>query len=218
MTFLNQLHTEGTADLQLIEKWWVDRVVALSAPKPMPLRFRKDWSLGRMYENLLTRARRIHKHQGTYYVEQLISQYFLRAILQVSSIGQGQQWDRHAQVRRSSDTGPIDFTFGDTVVRLAIPFTGDAIRRPFGYRPGCLQNVIITSENAVASTRILAEYEGTANRVWVISLAQFLDSAFIALGGCYPGRRAELARQLVDVYNQEAREDDIPVKYMLVFV
>jgi hypothetical protein len=68
ISFLNQLHTNEAADLNAIEKWWIDRVQDYFNSEPFTLKFDSSKSLRSIVNDLLTQAiKRQKDNPGTTY-------------------------------------------------------------------------------------------------------------------------------------------------------
>lgn len=198
VSFLNELNEKGLADLDQIEKWWIDRVHEYFAGKPFRLRFDPSKSLRAIVRDLLLQAqKRQAENPGTTFAGTVL-QHFVGAKLDLL-MGEGLIEHHSASTADAVSGRDSDFLLEDVAIHVTTA-PGEALFRKCrenldkGLRP-----LIITLKEIVA--RELAEQEGIADRVDVFEAEQFIAGNLYELGRFAKAGRETTAKDLIARYN-----------------
>ncbi|MGC2662407.1 MAG: DUF4928 family protein [Bryobacteraceae bacterium] len=201
VAFLNDLHAEGVADVDEIERWWVDRISDYFNAQPFILRYDTGKSLRSMVRDLLAQAfRRQRENPGTMYAGAVL-QHLIGAKLQLI-LPEG-SFDIHGfSVADAAGSRSGDFLLDDVVIH-ATTAPGEALMRKCqrnleqGHRP-----IIVTTSESMAGAESLAAIQGIAGRVDILEAEQFLAANVYELSRFQASGRKVTIELLVAAYNQ----------------
>ena len=196
--FLNNQNFTAT-ELKEVEVWWIDRVRAFFAAKPLVLKFDASKSMRAIVRELIAVAEaRQAKNIGSTIVGTVV-QHLVGAKL--SLILPNAPKSHGASVSDAVSDRVGDFVFEDIVIHVTTS-PGEAVVRK------CLRNledgkrpIIITLYKKVTVAEELADNLGIANRVDVFDIEQFLASNLYELGKFAPVGRKTTAANLISAYN-----------------
>ncbi len=171
--FLNQLESEGIADVPAIERWWAARVEDYFQKAGLSLHYDSSKSLRFMVDDLLSQAQRRQKEEaGTMYAGALL-QHLVGAKLSIAVPTAALTFNGFSVADESSGQGG-DFMLEDVCVHVTTS-PGDALLQKCanniqnGFRP-----VIVTTASSYAGTQSLANIHGIGERVDIIEAGQFI--------------------------------------------
>lgn len=197
--FLNRLAETGDADLDAIEAFWIGRVLAFFAAKPLTLRTDPTLSVRAAFRNLFAQADARQKEmQGTMVVG-TIMQHLAGAKL-AGAYG-GLIVHHSASTKDEGQARPGDFDVGDLAFHVSTA-PGEALIRKCqanlaaGQRP-----VIVTSGRGVALASGLAENAGIGDRIDVLDIEQWLAAGILEQQGSDASGRAAAVQGLLARYN-----------------
>jgi hypothetical protein len=201
VALLNQFHADGTADLDLIEAFWVARVQEFFAAKPFRLRLDASRSLRLVVRDVLEQAEERQKAAlGVWYVG-AVMQHMVGAKLEcVLGRGKIQQNSFTTSDEQSGRKG--DFFVGDVAIHVTSSPGEAVIERcrnnlDNGHRP-----ILVTRQRGLTVAEALAENVNLADRIDIFEIEQFIALSFYELGQfAVDGRRVALT-EFVTRYNE----------------
>lgn len=201
VVFLNGLHQEGIADVDLIEDWWVDRVKDFFAGQPFVLRYDTSRSLRSMVRDLLAQAiKRQKENLGTQYAGAVL-QHLIGAKLSLV-LPQGTLQHHGYSVSDAMSSRAGDFAIDDVILHVTTA-PGEALMRKCaanldgGYRP-----IIITVHSNMPAAESLAEIQGIGGRIDVLEAEQFIATNLYEISLFKTKERKITIERLVEKYNE----------------
>ena len=198
--FLNELHAQGTVDLEAVEAFWVQKVREFFAGKPFKLRLDQSLGVRTMVRDLIEQAEaRQREAQGTMIVGTIL-QHLVGAKLEVALDERLDVQHHGASVADASERGG-DFDLNDTSIHVSTA-PGEALLRKCkrnlddGRRP-----IIVTLRDGVALAEGLAKNIGIGERVDVLEVEQFLATNIYELGAFEARSRRDTVADIVKRYN-----------------
>jgi hypothetical protein len=199
VSFLNELNKGGLADLDHIERWWIDRVREYFAGEPFRLRFDPSKSLRAIVKDLLVQAqKRQAENPGTTFAGTVL-QHLVGAKLDLL-MGEGRIEHHSASTADEVSGQDADFLLEDVAIHVTTAPGEALIRKCRENLDKGLRPLIITVKEMVA--RELAEQQGIAERVDVFEAEQFIAGNLYELGKFAKSGRETTAKDLVARYNQ----------------
>lgn len=205
--FLNE-ESYGTEELADVEEWWVEKVKAFFAGRPLSFRLDPALSLRASIRKLLGQAEKRQAENSGATIVGTILQHLVGAKL---SVLLGSAGPMHgASVADGVSDRDGDFEVGDVVIHVSSA-PGEALMRKCtrnleaGKRP-----LIITTHKRVVTAESLAEDAGIGERVEFFDVEQFIAGNIYELGRFENAGRAATAHAIVTRYNElvEALETD----------
>lgn len=208
VAWINSVAQEGTVDLDALELWWIERVRAFFAGRPLKLRLDHQISLTSTVADLLAQAqKRQSDGSGVQYLGAVL-QHLVGAKLELAS---GKKLDQYgAFVADEVSDRPGDFVIESVVVHVTTA-PGESLmekcRRNLddGYLP-----LIVTPHLRVAAAESLAEQAGIARRIDILAAEQFVAANLHELAGFQSAKRRTTAKELVAAYNRMAACENDP--------
>jgi hypothetical protein len=201
VTLLNQFHADGTADLDVIEAFWVARVQEFFAAKPFRVRLDGSRSLRLVVRDVLEQAEERQKAAlGVWYVGALM-QHMVGAKLDCV-LGRG-KFEHNSFTTSDEQSGRKgDFFVGDVAIHVTSSPGEAVIERcrdnlDSGHRP-----VLVTRRRGVTVAEALAENVNLVDRIDIFEIEQFIALNFYEFGKfASEGRRAALT-EFATRYNE----------------
>lgn len=200
VAFLNSLHRKRLADLDAIEKYWIERVHEFFAAKPFRIKLDASRSLRAVVRDVLAQAEERQKTaQGTYYAGAVL-QHLVGAKLDCA-LGAGTVEHNCFSTADAPGGRPGDFFLGDVAIHVTTSPGEGLVDR-------CQENlndnrraVIVTTPRGATIAEGLAENKGIADRIDVFEIEQFVALNLYELGKfAFEGRQTAV-RELVERYN-----------------
>ena len=199
VAFLNDLNP-SQAELKEIEEWWIDRVRAFFAGKPMVLRFDNAKSMRSAIRDLIEQAiKRQAEMPGTTFVGTVL-QHLVGAKLSLILPTPPEMHGASVADEVSGRDG--DFILEDVVIHVTSAPTEALIRKCMHNLDSAKKPIIITTYRKVPIAEGLAETQGIADRLDVFDVEQFVAGNIYELGQFGFIGRKTTAEQLVDMYNR----------------
>ncbi|MCP5055009.1 MAG: DUF4928 domain-containing protein [bacterium] len=197
--FLNRLSPDKK-DLQVIEKWWVDRVRDFFAGKPFKMKIDQSKSLHSIISDLLRQAKKRQQVMtGTMYLgtvmQHLVGAKLELALKSISIEHHGVSVADAPTERRG------DFLIGDSVIHVTTTpnealLNKCKINLDANYRP-----IIVTNKDRVDVALALAENIGIKDRLDVLEILQFVATNIYELSFFNQSERPLTFKELVEKYN-----------------
>ena len=201
--FLNELHENGMANLDEIERWWAEKVTEYFASQPFVLRYDVGKSIASMIRDLQDQARqRQEENPGTMYVGAML-QHLVGAKLELVLKDRGLTIIHHgASVANGPTAREGDFVIDRVAIHVTAAPTQALMQKcknnlDAGYRP-----IVVTVHNMLPTAEGNAVLEGIEGRVEILAADQFLATNLHELSGFQDSERITTIDDLVDAYNK----------------
>jgi hypothetical protein len=207
--FLNQSYAERQLDLEVVERWWVDRIVDYFNSKPFVLDRDPSRTLRAILEDLLEQAvKRQKESPGTTYIgavlQHLVGAKLSLALPQVAI-------EHHGFSVADTVSGRSgDFVIDDTAIHCTTaPTEALLLKCQVNIQAG-LRPLVLTVGRGVEAAEVLAENKGIAGRVEIIDAVQFLATNLYEFSCFNDSQRRVTMEKLAARYNEivNAEESD----------
>jgi hypothetical protein len=209
IAFLNDLHARGPVDVEAVQAFWLERVRAFLASKPLRLTFDPALSVQAMLGRVVVQAEARQRERGGQTLVGALVQHLVGAKLDLVRGGAAlMHHPASASDERPGRGG--DFDLGDTSVHVTTAPGEWVVARCRDNLAAGRRPVIVTVPTRVAAARALAEDAGLGERIDVLDAAQFLAANVFEMGGFEAEGRLAAFAAIVQRYNAliEAHEDD----------
>lgn len=201
VSFLNDLHSKGLADLKAIETHWIECVHAFFAGKPFKIKLDDSRSLRHVVRDVLEQAFNRQKDApGTSYAGAVL-QHLVGAKLDCA-LGKGKFKHNSFSTADAPGGRAGDFLIGDATIHVTTS-PGEAVIERCrenlndGYKP-----ILVTIQSRVATAEGLADNKGVANRIDIFEIEQFVALNLYELGEFAAEGRRMAVDDLVTRYNE----------------
>lgn len=206
VAFLNNLHGKGLVDLDVIEAFWIERVHAFFAGKPLSIKLDGARSLRHIVRDVLDQAAERQKTApGTHYAGAVL-QHVVGAKLDCA-LGAGLVTHNSFSTADAPGGRAGDFVLGDVAIHVTTAPAEAVIERCRENLDAGLKPMLITLERAIQAAVVLAENKGLAERVDIFEVEQFVALNLYELGKFTADGRRTAVADLVTRYN--AIVDDV---------
>lgn len=205
VAFLNALNEQGPVDLQAVEKFWIERVHEFFAGKPFKIRLDASRSLRSVVKGVIEQAEeRQRTTSGTYYAGAVLQHLVgakLECLFGPDTVGHNSFSTADAPSDRVGD-----FFLGDVALHVTTsPSEALMLRCEDNLNDG-LRPMIVTTQRGVPVAQGFAENRGTADRIDVFEIEQFVALNIYELGKFATEGRRTAVTSLVARYNQIVEE------------
>jgi hypothetical protein len=196
---LNSLHRGGLADLEKIERWWIDAIREYFAAQPFVLKSDPAISLSSAISDLLAQAeQRQAEDEGATYVGTVL-QHLVGAKIELAF---DRLVEHHgASVADAVSGRPGDFVIDNVAVHVTTAPSEALLDKCLSNLESSFSPLIVTLGSRVAAARQMAEIKRIADRVDVFAAEQFIAANLLELGASRRPTRKATLEQLVDRYN-----------------
>jgi len=216
VAFLNRLHANDIADVEIIEAWWVDRIKAFFIAKPFVLKYDTSKSMRAIVRDLLLQAfKRQKENPGTMYAGAVLQHLVGAKLSLVLPSGVVKSHGFSVSDATSSRSG--DFNIDEVIIHVTTA-PGEALMRKCesnldaGARP-----IIVTIYDSMPAAESLAGIRGIAGRVDILEIEQFIATNVYELSQFKTSERKLTVERLIERYNEivEACETDPSLKVLV---
>lgn len=205
VAFLNSLHAQEIADLDVIECFWIDRVHEFFAGKPFKVRLDGYRSLRVLVRDMLVQAEERQKNSPGMQYMGAVLQHLIGAKLDCA-LGVG-QFEHHSFSTSDSQSGRAgDFFIGDVAVHVTTAPGEGVIQRCQENLNDGVRPMIVTTARGLTAAEVLAENSGIGDRVDVFEAEQFIALNLYELGKFAADGRKIAVGDLVTRYNEIVEE------------
>lgn len=201
VALLNQLQEQGTVDLDLVEKFWIDRVYAFFAAKPFKIRLDASRSLRTVVHDVLQQAEQRQKTAPGVYYAGAVMQHLVGAKLDCV-LGAG-KIEHHSF---STADAPLnragDFLVGDVAIHVTTSPGEGLIQKCRDNLDEDLRPLIVTGQKGLLVATGLSENYGLEERIDIFEIEQFVAANLYELGTFAAIGRRMAVNQLIGRYNQ----------------
>ena len=207
VALLNELHEDGLADLDAIERHWIRKVRRCPAGTPFRLNRDPNRSLRSVLSSLFEQAfRRKRSTEDRAHAGALL-QHLVGAKLACTLRPEVVRHHRYAAAGTgTARTG--DFAVGDTALHVTTAPSEAVIERCRDDLKRALRPVLITLENRTSMAFCLAENAGIETRIDIFDIEQFLASHILERGRFRSEGRQTALDDLLDEYNRIVEENE----------
>jgi hypothetical protein len=199
--FLNKLYRDKLLDLDVVEKWWVERFVEHFRTEPFKLKYDHSKALAPVLQSLLDQAViRQRRTPGKKYVGALV-QHLVGAKLELTSPKNSiSHFGFEVADKVSRRAG--DFVINDCVVHCTTAPNERLIRK-------CIENIedrkrpiILTIGQMVGAAENLAETSGVDGKIEIFDVLQFLCAGVYEMSSFKAAQRRIFLERLIHKYNE----------------
>lgn len=198
VAFLNS-ENFSPQDVKKIETWWIDKVKAFFAGKPMALRLDSAKSMRAVVRDLLAQAERRQAGNVGSTVVGTVLQHLVGAKL--SLLMEDPPAMHGASVADAVSDRDGDFILSDIAIHVTSAPSEALMRKCIRNLDAGLRPLIITTSAKAPFAEALAESASIADRVDIFDIEQFIGSNLYELGAFAPSGRKETAERLLTAYN-----------------
>ena len=216
VSFLNQLHIDGLADMQQIEAWWVNRVKDFFSAKPFVLKYDTSKSLRIIIRDLLNQAiNRQKDNPGTMYAGAILQHLVgakLSLVLPENSI------QNHGfSVSDAMSTRSGDFAIDEVVIHVTTSPGEALMRKCEGNLQSGKRPIIVTIYENMPAAESLSNIQGLSGRVDILEVEQFIATNVYEISQFKTANRKITIERLIEKYNEivESCETDPSLKISL---
>ena len=201
VTFLNDLHRKGMADVDSIEAYWIDRVHDFFASKPFRIKLDVSRSLRHVVRDVLGQAvERQMEAPGMNYAGAVL-QHLVGAKLDCV-LEPGMVEHRSFSTADAPGDRTGDFSIGDVAIHVTTAPGESVIERcrdnlDAGYKP-----ILVTTQKGVAVVEGLAENARLAERIDIFEVEQFGALNLYEWGAFETAGRRVAIEDLMRRYNE----------------
>lgn len=199
--FLNGLAGGGALDLELVEAFWVARIVARFEHRPFRIRRQPGASLQFIIADLLDQALQRQKHSAGAMVLGTVMQHLVGAKLE-AALGDRLPITHHGATTSDQKGRGGDFDLGDSAIHVTASPNDALLRKCAANLAAGLRPIIVTSEKGVTAAALLAEQNGLADKVDIHAIGQFVATNAVELGRFDGTEILASLRDIIDRYNQ----------------
>lgn len=200
VALLNDLDRQGIANLDEIEKWWIDKVKEFFARSPFKLRLDPSKSFRAIVADLIAQALERQKEMpGTMFAGAVL-QHLVGAKLEV--LLPSESLHHHGfSVADGPTNREGDFRIGDVVIHVTTAPTEMLIRTCSDNLNAGLRPIIVTTNQGAGGAEALASVAGIEGRIDVFEIEQFVAANVYELSRFAQSARRVTVEQLVEKYN-----------------
>lgn len=201
VTFLNNLMTKTTIDLDDVESFWVARVHDFFAGKPFKVRLDTSRSLRVLVRHVISQAEERQKTSPGMQYAGAVLQHLVGAKLDCA-LGVG-LFEHNSFSTSDAQSGRAgDFFIGDVAIHVTTA-PGEAVVAR------CRENlddghraIIVTTQRGLTTAEVLSENAGVGERIDVFEIEQFIALNLYELGKFAADGRRIAVKDLVKRYNE----------------
>lgn len=197
---LNTLNKKGSLNLDEIEAYWVERVLAYFDAMPFVFKLDPNRSLRACVRDLLAQAiERQREVKGTMYAG-AVMQHLVGAKLDY--VAKGKLIHHGFSVADAPSNRSGDFLVGDAAIHVTTAPGENLIRKCQDNLSSGLRPIIITTEDGVGGAKALAKQAGVDERLDVIEIEQFIATNVYEWSIFERDARPTAVKEIIDRYNK----------------
>ncbi|MGH6922447.1 MAG: DUF4928 family protein [Propylenella sp.] len=197
---LNKLWRKQALNLDEVETYWIERVLAYFDSQPFAFKLDPSKSLRACVHNLIEQSiERQREVSGTMYAG-AIMQHLVGAKLDLITDG---KIDHHGFATADAPSNRTsDFSVGDVAIHVTTAPSGALVRKCRQNLESGLRPLIITTEDGLGGAKAHASQAVLNDRIDVIEIEQFLASNLYEWSEFDRDARPATVQQLIDRYNE----------------
>ena len=199
VAFLNDLHSKGLIDLDIIEGFWIDRVRQFFAGKPFKIKLDASRSLRIVIRDVLEQARDRQKNSPGVYYAGAVMQHLVGAKLDCA-LGMGNV-NHHSFSTADAPGGRAgDFVLEDVAIHVTTSPGEAVIAKCRDNLNDGLRPILVTLQKGIPVAEGLAENASIGDRIDFFEIEQFIALHLYQMSQFKPNRKATMTH-LVERYN-----------------
>ena len=198
---LNDLHEKGVADVDAIEKYWVDCVRAFFASQPFRIRLDASRGLRHVIRDVLGQAVERQKEAPGMNYAGAVLQHLVGAKLDCA-IGEGKVEHRSFSTADAPGDRAGDFSVGDVAIHVTTTPGESVIERCRENLDANYKPVLVTVGKGAVVAEGLAENAGLAERIDIFEIEQFVALNLYEWSEFKAQERRVAISKLVGRYNE----------------
>jgi len=205
VAFLNDLHAQGSVDLDAIESFWIARVHEFWAAKPFKIRLDASRSLRTVVGDIILQAEERQKTTLGVYYAGAVMQHLVGAKLDCV-LGTGKIEHNSFSTADAPSHRAGDFLVGDVAIHVTTSPGEALIHKCRDNLDEGLRPLIVTGKRGLAVAEGLASNTSLGDRIDVFEIEQFMAANIYELGSFASDGRRTAVYSLVERYNQVVEE------------
>jgi hypothetical protein len=202
VAFLNHAYQDKTLDLEVAQKFWIEKVNAFFSGKPLTLRVDTHLGLRAVIRQLMNLAKTRQSASGGTMLLGTVMQHLVGAKLEIV-LGADSGLTHHSanqSDQRLDRTG--DFDMGDASIHVTNTPTEALIRKCAANLEAGRKPVVITSAKGTVVAEALADTLGIADSIDIIEFEQFIATNIHELGRFDSRNRRIKIDEIIKRYNE----------------
>ena len=201
VALLNDLHAKKVADLDIIERFWIERVHEFFAGKPFSIKLDASRGLRAVVGDVLAQAETRQKTTPGIYYAGAVLQHIVGAKLDCA-LGKGKFVHNSFSTADAPGSRKGDFFIGDVAIHVTTSPSEALLQKCVdnlndGHRP-----IIVTTRRGLPLAEGLAQNKNVADRLDVFEVEQFVALNLYELGKFAGDGRRTAVTDLVERYNE----------------
>jgi len=205
VSFLNWLQGHGEVDLDVVERFWIDRVHEFFAGKPFKITLDASKSLRTVVRDMIAQAEERQKTAAGVYYAGAVLQHLVGAKLDCA-LGKGKFEHKSFSTADSPGARPGDFFLGDVAVHVTTSPGEAVIERCRENLNDGIRPVLVTIQRGLTVGEGLASNVGVADRIDIFEIEQFVALNIYELGKFAANGRKTAVDEIVRRYNEIIEE------------
>lgn len=205
VALLNELHRLSVIDLDVIERFWIDRVHEFFASKPFKIRLDASRSLRTIVSDVIQQAEERQKTAPGVYYAGAVLQHLVGGKLECV-LGAGKVTHNSFSTADAPSNRAGDFLIGDVAIHVTTSPGEALIQKCRDNLDDGLRPLIVTLQRGLVVAEGLAENSGLGERIDIFEIEQFVAANLYEIGTFAAAGRRTAVNDLVERYNQIVEE------------
>lgn len=201
VALLNSLAAKAPVDLEVVERFWIDRVHEFFSAKPFKIKLDASKSLRAVVRDVLAQAEERQRATPGMYYAGAVLQHLVGAKLDVA-MGKG-QFEHNSFSTADAPSGRAgDFMIGDVAIHVTTSPSEAVIAKCSDNINAGLRPILVTLQRRLQMAEGLADNAGIGDRVDVFEIEQFIALNLYELGKFAATGQQTAVRDVVTRYNE----------------
>ncbi|WP_313552391.1 DUF4928 family protein [Pseudomonas sp.] len=201
VSFLNDVSSQGSIDLDQVELFWIQRVHEFFSAKPFKIRLDASRSLRMLVRDMVEQAEERQRNSPGMQYAGAVLQHLVGAKLDCA-LGRG-NFEHNSFTTSDAQSGRAgDFYIGDVAIHVTTAPGEAVIRRCRDNIDDGDKPIIVTTSRGLAAAEVLADNVGLGDRIDVFEVEQFVALNLYELGKFAAEGRRVAVSDVVTRYNE----------------
>lgn len=200
--FLNAASSAGTLDFEQAERYWIAKVEAFFASKPLKLRIDPQLGMRAVVRKLLDEAKKRQSMQKGATFVGTVMQHLVGAKLSIVLAPNVSVKHHSANQSDQNSTRTADFDIGDVSIHVTNSPSESLIAKCRENLQANRKPIVVTSAKGVVLADGLAENAGIAESLDIIEIEQFIATNVHELGRFANAASRGKVKEIVEKYNE----------------
>jgi hypothetical protein len=205
VAFLNKVRRHGEVDLDVVEKFWIDRAQEFFAGKPFKIKLDASKGLRAVVRDVIAQAEERQKTTSGVYYAGAVLQHLVGAKLDCA-LGKGTLEHNSFSTADSPGARAGDFFLGDVAIHVTTSPGEAVIERCRENLDDGIRPVLVTVRRGLTVGEGLATNVGLADRIDIFEIEQFVALNVYELGKFAADGRKTAVADIVGRYNEIVEE------------